>query len=51
VRLVFTEPRSGAGARGDRSDRHQRMAEEQPEQLATGVPGGSGHTYLKGHDA
>ena len=51
LRLMLTEPGTGTRACGDRADRHQGMAEEQPKQLAPGVPGGASHTHGEGHAA
>lgn len=43
MRLVLAEWRSRAGAGGDGTNLHARMARQQPEQLSAGVSRRSGH--------
>ena len=49
VRLMLAERRAGTRAGRQRADLDAGMAEQQPEQLAAGVPGRTGHRHLEHH--
>ena len=45
MRLMITQPGSGAGPRGDGPDLHLGVGEQQPEDLSARIPGRSGHCH------